>query len=92
LNERWARSVTGLSSNALVNRLKSLGEARGWCCKPRASQRMAGVNLPRIPAVSMGQCNNTGLKFTSGGFKAQSFSRALIQLQGNFVEISLRIA
>jgi hypothetical protein len=30
-------------------------------------------------AVSMGRCN-TGLKFTSGGLKAQSFSRALIQL------------
>ena len=39
----------------------------------------------------MGRCN-TGLEFTSGSFKAQSFSWALIQLQSYFVEISLRIA
>ena len=38
----------------------------------------------------MGRCN-TGLEFTSGSFKAQNFSWALIQLQSYFVEISLRI-
>ena len=34
---------------------------------------------------------NTGLEFTGRGFKAQSFSRALIQTQRYFVEFGLRI-
>ena len=42
-------------------------------------------------AVSTGRCN-TGLEFTRRGFKAQSFSRALIQAQRYFVEFGLRIA
>jgi hypothetical protein len=37
-------------------------------------------------AVSTGRCN-TGLKFTCGSFKAQSFPRALIEAQRYFVEI-----
>ena len=39
----------------------------------------------------MGRCN-TGLEFTCRSFKAQSFSRALIEAQGYLVEIGLRIA
>ena len=38
----------------------------------------------------MGRCN-TGLEFTGGSFKAQGFSRALIEAQGYLVEIGLRI-
>ena len=41
-------------------------------------------------AVSTGRCN-TGLEFICRGFKAQSFSRALIQAQRYFVEFGLRI-
>jgi len=39
----------------------------------------------------MGRCN-TGLEFTSGSFKAQSFSGALIEAQGYLVEVGLGIA
>jgi iron complex outermembrane recepter protein len=43
------------------------------------SQDSLDTESPQSLAVSMGRCN-TGLKFTSGSLKAQSFSRALIQL------------
>jgi hypothetical protein len=36
----------------------------------------------------MGRCN-TGLEFTCRSFKAQSFSRALIEAQGYLVEVGL---
>ena len=42
-------------------------------------------------AVSTGRCN-TGMEFTSWSFKAQSFPRALIELQGCLVEVGLGIA
>jgi hypothetical protein len=35
---------------------------------------------------------NTGLEFTCGSFKAQSFSWALIEAQGYLVEVGLGIA
>ena len=46
--------------------------------------------LPETTAGSTGRCN-TGLEFTGRSFKAQGFSRALIQAQRYFVEFGLRI-
>jgi hypothetical protein len=47
--------------------------------------------LALVPAVSTGRCN-TGLESTSWSFKSQSFSRALIEAQGYFVEVCLGVA
>ena len=47
-------------------------------------------NCPKSPAGSTGRCN-TGLKFTRRSFKAQGFSRALIEAQSYLVEIGLRV-
>jgi hypothetical protein len=44
--------------------------------------------FPIRAAVSMGRCK-TGLEFTCRSFKAQSFSRALIEAQGYLVEVGL---
>jgi hypothetical protein len=41
-------------------------------------------------AGSTGRCN-TGLQFTRRRFKAQGFSRALIEAQSYLVEIGLRV-
>jgi hypothetical protein len=46
---------------------------------------------PNSLAGSTGRCN-TGLKFTRRRFKAQGLSRALIEAQGDLVEIGLRVA
>ena len=42
-------------------------------------------------AVSTGRCN-TGLEFTSWSFNVQSLARSLIEAQGYFVEVDLRVA
>ena len=44
-----------------------------------------------VGAVSTGRCN-TGLEFTRWSFEVQSFSWALIEAQGYFVEVGLRVA
>jgi len=46
--------------------------------------------LPNNRAVSTGRCN-TGLKFTRRSLKAQGLSRALIETQGDLVEMGLRV-
>jgi hypothetical protein len=51
----------------------------------------ADFQLPKIPVVSMGQCN-TGSKSTRRSFKTQGLSRPLIQTQGYFVQVRLREA
>ena len=48
------------------------------------------LNLLKTRAVSTGRCN-TGLQFTRGSLKAQSFPWALIEAQGYFVEVGLRV-
>jgi hypothetical protein len=49
------------------------------------------VNLLKSWAVSTGR-RNTGLKFTRGSFKAQSFAWALIEAQGDFIQVGLGVA
>jgi hypothetical protein len=46
--------------------------------------------VPKTRAGSTGRCN-TGLQFTRRSFKAQGFSRALIEAQSYLVEIGLRV-
>ena len=48
------------------------------------------AKFPKTPAGSTGRCN-TGLKFTRRSLKAQGLSRALIETQGDLVEMGLRV-
>jgi hypothetical protein len=50
----------------------------------------AWSNFPKTRAGSTGRCNS-GLEFTRRSFKAQGFSRALIEAQSYLVEIGLRV-
>ncbi len=47
--------------------------------------------FPKFLAVSTGR-RNTCLKFTRRRFKVQGFPRALIETQGYFIEVGLRVA
>ena len=57
---------------------------------PASKFAVPGMNLLETPAGSTGRCN-TGLQFTRRSFKAQGFSRALIEAQSYLVEIGLRV-
>jgi hypothetical protein len=74
---------------------EGIGAAKGvyWeqSCLPfrdvQGSLRSAQSELPKkTGGLTTGRCN-TGLKFTCGRFKAQSFPRALIETQSYFVNI-----
>jgi hypothetical protein len=54
----------------------------------REREQKFAANCLQSRVVSMGRCN-TGLEFTCRSFKAQSFSRALIEAQGYLVEVGL---
>jgi hypothetical protein len=62
------------------------GDYSATCLDLICSLRSAQSELPKRQVVSTDRCN-TGLKFTCGSFKPQSFPRALIEAQRYFVEV-----
>jgi hypothetical protein len=81
------------SEEAFIKQARSISPKQTL---PVPGKRGAGVsgnfvtNLPKLRAGSTGRCN-TGLQFTRRSFKAQGFSRALIEAQSYLVEIGLRV-
>jgi hypothetical protein len=61
--------------------------AKFFCIQSDSGQIL---HLPITRAVSTGRCN-TGLQFTRRRLKAQGLSRALIETQGDLVEVGLRV-
>jgi hypothetical protein len=82
--QRFLFTVPTATSTAPVNSRPKTVASTTTAAYLRCNQAVAQVydyfaQCLENGAVSMGRCN-TGLKFTSGSLKAQSFSRALIQL------------
>src|ERR1700730_5436144 len=85
--KRCACALTPIRRHTAPIALKSLGK-HSVALPPGEIGNVGPKWGDETPVRSMGRCN-AGVQFIRWGLKAQSFSRSLVQLQCDFVQVSL---